>query len=438
MPAPDATILWIDGGRVIDPDDNRDVMAPVYAVNGKIVDRLDNTQKKHAQRVDASGLIVCPGFVDIHTHLREPGQTHKEDIGSGSRSAAAGGFTSLVCMPNTTPPVDDIGILQQIHKAIKEKAVVNIYPTACITVAMAGESLAPIGSLYEAGAMAITDDGHCVQNNEIMRRALEYAHMFDLCVMDHCQEYTLTRRAVMNEGEWSVRLGLEGWPCAAEDIIVARNIILAAYTQARIHLQHISSAQAVDMIRRAKAQGLPVTAEATPHHLHLTEADLKDYNTHYKVNPPLRTEANRQTLIEGLLDGTLDCIATDHAPHADYEKAQEFDHAPFGMIGLETALAVSLEALYHSQRCSLAFVINCLTRKPARVLKLEKGTLQPGTDADITLFDPNEPWTVLADHFHSRAANSPWIGQILRGRVKKTWVSGKLVFDSDKSDIKQK
>ena len=430
MPSPNETVLWIDGGRVIDPSSGRDAVEPIYVVGDTLVSSLEKAQEERAQRIDASGLVVCPGLVDIHVHLREPGQTHKEDIGSGSQAAAAGGFTSIVCMPNTSPPVDSVGILQQVYKAIDEKAVVNVFPTACITMGMAGEQLAPIGSLYEAGVAAITDDGHCVQNNELMRRALEYAHMFGLCVMDHCQEYTLTERAVMNEGEWSVRLGLEGWPCAAEDLIVARNIILAAYTKAHIHMQHISSAKAVDMIRQAKREGLPVTAEATPHHMYFTDAYLKDYDTHYKVNPPLRTEADRQCIIEGLLDGTLDCIATDHAPHSDYEKAQEFDCAPFGMIGLETALASSLETLYHGKRCDLAYVVDCLTRKSAGVLKLDKGTLKPGAKADITLFDPDEAWTVQADSFHSRSTNSPWLGHTLHGRVKKTFVSGQMVFDS--------
>jgi dihydroorotase len=425
-------ILVIQGGRVLDPASGRDEAADVFVVDGKIAAELTAAQRKNARVVDARGLIVAPGLVDIHVHLREPGQTHKETIETGSWAAAAGGITTMVCMPNTSPPCDNSGTIQLINNVIARQAVVNIYPTGCITIGREGEKLAPIGSLKRAGIVAITDDGACVQNNEVMRRAVEYAHMFGLVVMDHCQDKLMTEGAVMHEGEWSLRLGLRGWPSAAEDIIVARNVILSAHTGGHIHLQHISSAYSVDIIRRAKQRQIKITAEATPHHLALTDAAIRDYNTDAKMNPPLRAEEDRQALIEGLIDGTLDIIATDHAPHTDYEKDVEFDYAPFGIIGLETCLAVSLEALYHSGRCDLSFVISRLTHKPAEILGLPKGTLAVGTDADICIFDPDERWTPHAESSFSRSRNSPWYGQTLRGRVKHTFVAGFEVYDGEK------
>ena len=424
--------LWISGGRIIDPANNRDESGDIFIADGKIAPDMSAAQKKKARRIEADGLVVCPGLVDIHVHLREPGQTHKESIASGSRAAAAGGFTSIVCMPNTMPPADNVGTIQQIKDAIERDAVVNVYPTGCITSGMQGESLAPIGSLKNAGVVAITDDGSCVQNNEIMRNALKYAHMFDLVVMDHCQDYALTNGAVMNEGIWSLRLGLIGWPNSAEDIIVNRNVILSAYTGARLHLQHITSAYSVEVIRRAKARNVPVTAEACPHHLHLTDECLKNYDTNFKMNPPLRTEDDRQALIEGLQDGAIDCIATDHAPHTDYEKDVEFDYAPFGVIGLETALAVSLEALVHTSQVTLPQLLGWLTFKPSDILNLDKGNLSPGADADVIIFDPEEAWTVSADHFQSQSKNSPWVGRTLKGKVKHTLVAGKIVWDGER------
>ena len=422
-------ILWIQNGRVIDPANQRDAVGDVFAVDGLIVDSLSEAQKAEATVVDAKGLVVAPGLVDIHVHFRDPGQTHKEDIRSGTEAAAAGGFTSVVCMPNTSPVCDNAGTIQRILDKVEREAVVRVYPTGCLTIGMNGEQLAPTGQLKNAGVVAMTDDGSCVQSNEIMRRAVEYAKMFDLPVMDHCQDASLTKGAVMNEGEWSLRLGLQGWPKAAEDIIVARNVILAEMTGAHIHMQHVSSAVSVDILRRALDRGAPVSGEASPHHIEFTDADLHDYDTVYKMNPPLRTDADREALIEGLCNGTLACIATDHAPHSPTEKDQEFDYAPFGIIGLENSLASSLTTLYHSKRLGLSEVIALMTHKGAELCKLDAGTLSLGAAADICLFDPDEEWTVDVEKFFSKSRNCPWHGKTLKGAVKATYVGGQQVFD---------
>jgi dihydroorotase len=426
-----SNILWITGGRVIDPANQRDEVGDVFAVDGVIVEQIDGAQKKAATKVDASGLVVAPGLVDIHVHFRDPGQTHKEEIASGSRAAAAGGFTSVVCMPNTSPVCDNAGTIQRIMDKVARESVINIYPTGCLTIGMNGEELAPTGQLKKAGVVAVTDDGKCVQSNEIMRRAVEYAAMFELPIMDHCQDASLTQGAVMNEGEWSLRLGLRGWPKAAEDIIVARNVILAELTGAHIHMQHVSSANSVDILRRAITRGISVSGEASPHHIEFTDADLKDYDTVYKMNPPLRTDADKAALIEGLCDGTLACIATDHAPHSPDEKDREFDSAPFGIIGLENSLASSLGTLYHSGRLSLSEVVALMTHKGAELCKLDAGTLSTGADADICLFDPDEEWTVDAKEFFSKSRNCPWDGKTLKGKVKSTYVAGTLVYDGN-------
>jgi dihydroorotase len=420
--------LWIKNARIIDPAAKRDSAGDLYAVDGRIVAGLSADQKRKARKIDARGLVAAPGLVDIHVHFREPGQTHKETIATGSRAAAAGGFTTVVCMPNTTPPADNAGTIQYIMDAIRRDSIVKVLPTGCITIGMKGDTLAPIGSLKRAGVVAITDDGDCVQSNELMRRAIEYAKMFGLPVMDHCQDESMTEGAVMNEGDMSIRLGLRGWPNAAEDVIVSRNVIVSAYTGAHIHMQHVSSARSVDILRRAKADGVKVTGEATPHHIALTDAALATYDTNFKMNPPLRTEEDRKAIIEGLRDGTLDCIATDHAPHTDYEKDKEFDYAPNGIIGLETALPIVLDVLARQSRFRLSSVIDLMTRKPAELLGLPAGTLAAGAAADVCLFDPDESWTYDAKAGQSKSSNSPWSGQKLKGRVKTTIVDGRVVF----------
>jgi dihydroorotase len=424
--------LWITHARVIDPAAQRDAEGDLFIADGRFVAGLSAEQRQHAQQIEAHGLVACPGLVDIHVHFREPGQTHKETIQTGSWAAAAGGFTTAVCMPNTVPVADSPGTIEYIHNAIEHDAVVHIYPTGCITVGQEGKQLAPTGSLKRVGVVAITDDGRCVQNNEIMRRAVEYAKMFDLPIMDHCQDESMTQGAAMNEGVMSTRLGLRGWPHAAEDVIVARNVILSSYSGAHIHLQHISSRYSVDSIRRAKGRGVRITAEATPHHLALTDSALAAYDPNFKMNPPVRTEEDRRAIIEGLRDGTIDCVATDHAPHTDYEKDKEFDYAPFGIIGLETALPVVLEVLHRQSGFALPEVLALLTYKPARVLGLPAGTLAEGAPADVTLFDPGEKWIYDAKAGFSKSSNSPWHRQTMTGRIKTTIVAGRIVYAGGK------
>lgn len=419
---------WIKNARIIDPANQIDRQGDLFIKDGLFVESLSDSEKQKATVIDAQGKVACPGLIDIHVHFREPGQTHKESIETGSWSAAAGGFTTVICMPNTSPVCDNAGTIQHIQDTIARDSVIRIFPTGTITMGMDGEKLAPAGSLKRAGIVALTDDGKCVQNNELMKRALEYARMFDLPVMDHCQDSSMTVGAVMNEGDVSMRLGLKGWPNAAEDIIVSRNVILSSYTGAHIHMQHVSSANSVEILRRAKQRGVNVSGEATPHHIALTDETLSTYNTNFKMNPPLRTESDRQALIQGLLDGTLDCIATDHAPHTNYEKDCEIDYAPFGIIGLETCLPIVLKTLVRPGLCSLSDAIAMLTIKPAKLMNLKGGTLSIGEPADVTLFDPEQSWVVSTETILSRSCNSPWLGQSITGKVYATLVQGQVVY----------
>jgi len=425
-------LLWIHDGRVIDPASGRDARGDLFARNGVLVESLSAEEQRTAERIDAAGRVVCPGLVDIHVHLREPGQTHKEDIASGTRAAAAGGFTTIVCMPNTAPPADNPGTIRRINDSITRKALVNVYPTGCLTVAMQGGQLAPMGSLRDEGIVAVTDDGACVQDNEVMRRAVEYARMLGLPVLDHCQDASMTRGSAMHEGDWSLRLGLKGWPSAAEDLVIGRNVVLSRHYDAPIHMQHVSSAYGVDILRRARRRGIRVSGEATPHHLCFTDACCRDYNTLFKMNPPLRAEEDRQAIIAGVLDGTLEVIATDHAPHTADDKDCEFDLAAFGIIGLETALAACLGALVHPGLCDLPFLLARMTHKPAEILGLPAGTLAPGARADIMIFDPDREWRVDPLRFQSKSANCPWNGMNLRGRVLRTIVGGRTVWDGER------
>jgi dihydroorotase len=363
----------------------------------------------------------------MHVHLREPGRSDKETFATGTLCAARGGFTSVVCMPNTTPVADNTGTIAFIKQRAAEAACVNVFPTGAITKELKGEELAPIGSLKKAGVVAITDDGHCVQNNELMRRAVEYAKMFDLPVLDHCQDYNLVADGVMNEGHWSAALGLRGWPSIGEDVIVARNILIAEQVDWHIHCQHISSARSVELIRQAKKRGIKISGEACPHHFTLTEECVKTYDTNYKMNPPLRAEHDRCALLSGLADGTLEIIGSDHAPHCSYEKEVEFDFAPFGIIGLETELALSLE-LVRKKILSLQAVVEKFTVNPARLLRLQEGTLSVGGSADITVIDPEREWTYDVAQSASKSRNTPFHGWKLRGRAVVTVVKGKVVW----------
>ncbi len=414
--------ILIKNARVVDPSQKLDKVRDVCVCGGVFVDKVSSKAKV----IDAKGLVLAPGFVDMHVHLREPGQTSKESIETGTAAAAAGGYTSIVAMPNTVPAADNASTIRLINDIISETAKVRVYQSACLTEGRAGEKLAPYGSMKKLGVIALTDDGSCVQSAELMRNAMEYAKMFGMLVMDHCQEATLTRTGQMHEGEWSARLGLGGWPSAAEDIIVSRDVILAHYTQSHIHLQHISSALSVDIIRNAKKRGISVSAEATPHHLSLTDECLRDYDTNYKMCPPLRSQSDVDALIEGVVDGTIEVIATDHAPHSQNDKDREFDCAPFGITGSETAFGVCHNALVRSKKIKLSKLIELMSTRPAQILKIDAGTLRTGAPADFVLIDENAEY--VYDSPLSRSSNSPWLGKKLKAKVVATYLGGKKIY----------
>jgi dihydroorotase len=450
--------LLLHGGHIIDPASRFDAPADLLVVDGRIAALGPDAAARalpDTEQLDVSGQFVCPGLIDLHVHLREPGQSAKETIASGTRAAARGGFTSVVCMPNTSPAIDSAGTVALIREKARREGVVNVFVTGAITKGIAGEELAPIGSLKQAGVVAITDDGHCVQNNDLMRRAMEYARMFDLPVMDHCQDYDLVSDGVMNEGYWSTLLGLRGWPNVGEDMIVARNILLAEKTGGHIHCQHISSARSVELIRAAKKRGVTISGEACPHHFTLTDAAIAGserfwatdgnaiygfqdeavprptwpvYDTNFKMNPPLRTARDRAAILEGLMDGTLEVLCSDHAPHCGFEKEVEFDYAPFGITGLELELSLSLMQLHHGLGMPLIDLIAKFTTAPARLLRLHKGTLKVGADADVTVFDPNATWTCRRAKTESRSQNHPFDGWPMKGRATATVVGGNVVW----------
>jgi dihydroorotase len=429
--------LLLKGGRIIDPANRFDATADLLIVNGKIA-RVGSDAVKHApadaERVEVKGLVVCPGLIDMHVHLREPGQTAKETIATGTAAAARGGFTSVVCMPNTSPAVDNASTVALIHARAAQQGVVNVYVAGAISKNIAGEEMAPIGALKRAGVVAITDDGHCVQNNELMRRALEYSKMFDLPLLDHCQDYSLVTDGVMHEGYWSTTLGLRGWPAAGEEMIVARDILLAETTGSHVHCQHLSAAGSVKLLREAKKRGVPISGEACPHHFTLTDATVAasekfwaqdgkqllstlklkpsadnlpqwpSYDTNFKMNPPLRSANDREAILEGLADGTIEVLCSDHAPH------------------------------YHTKRLSLPDLIAKFTVAPARLLRLAKGKLSVGADADVTVFDSNHKWIFERKGTASKSLNSPFYGWPLKGKAVLAVVGGKIMW-RDRADL---
>ena len=426
------TIL-IRGGQVIDPG-RFNAVADVLIENGKIAAVGGNlTAPRGATILDVKGRLVLPGFVDLHVHFREPGFEYKETIQSGAAAAVAGGFTTVCCMPNTSPVNDNQAITEFILDRARAAGLANVLPIGAITKGSEGKELAEIGDLRRAGCVAISDDGRPVMNSLVMRRAMEYALAFDVPVIDHCEDLHLAEGGCMNEGLVSTELGLPGIPAAAEDVMVARNVALAELTGARLHLAHISTEGSVRMVRDAKSRGVKVTAEACPHHFSITEELVRGFNTHAKMNPPLRKWKDVQAIKEGLRDGTIDAIATDHAPHATQEKQQGFTEAPFGIVGLETAWPLTL-ALVDEGILSLESAIEKLSTAPAKAFGLSKGTLAVGADADVVVADPQEPWEVDPAKFRSKSRNTPFAGWKVKGRVKTTIVGGRVVFEASQAE----
>jgi dihydroorotase len=427
--APARTTL-LSGGRVVDPAGKLDRVVDVLLVEGQVARVGAGLEAPEGALVEAcDGLLVLPGLIDVHVHLREPGFEHKETIATGSAAAVAGGFTSICAMPNTDPVIDSPATVGFVAAAGRAAGLARVYPVGAISIGQKGERLTEIGELVEAGAVAVTDDGAPVMDSGLMRMALEYAAAFDIPVADHPEDIGLSRRGVMNEGVVSARLGLIGKPNASEDVHIARDLLVAELTGSHIHLQHISTRLGVDLIRRAKARGVRVTAEATPHHLLLTDSAVDGYRTEAKMNPPLRTEVDREAVVAGFLDGTLDTLATDHAPHHYDEKEQAFDDAPFGVVGLETALGLLLTHFVATGKMSLSTLVERMSLAPARAFRLAGGTLAEGSAADVVLVDPGLVWTVDPKAFRSKSRNTPFTGAQLTGRAVATWVEGRKVYD---------
>ncbi len=425
--------VLIKGGRIIDPSQGINKVGDLLLEKGVIKKLYTKTAKpkitKKTKVIDAKGKIVCPGFVDIHVHLREPGYEHKETIHTGTLSAAAGGFTSIVCMPNTNPINDNASVTEFILFKARTEGVVNVFPIGAITKGEKGETLAQIGEMYEAGCVGISDDGMPVMNSKVMRHAMEYVKAFDIPVISHAEDNNLSAGGVMNEGVTSTLLGLGGIPAESEDVMVSRDIMLAELTGSRLHICHVSTAGSVRLIRDAKKRGVRVTAEATPHHFMLTDETLLDYDTNSKMNPPLRSKKDLKEIRKGLKDGTIDVIATDHAPHSRDEKNVEFDKAPFGIVGLETALQLSLK-LVDDGVLDLNTMIEKLTSIPSEIVNLGRGTLKEGVPGDVVIFDPKAKVVIDKEEFYSKGKNTPFHGWELKGRVLYTLVNGKVVYKS--------
>lgn len=420
--------LLLKGGRIISPAQNFDGVADLLIENDRIVEMGVNLSSAGAEIFEAQGLVISPGLIDMHVHLREPGLEAKEDIASGTRAAAAGGFTTIACMPNTSPVVDNAIVVSGILHRAQLEGIVNVKVIGALSKGQHGKELSEIGDMIFTGVVAISDDGSSLDNNQLLRTGLEYTSMFDCPVITHAEDDSLVEDGVMHEGAVSAMLGMKGRPAVAEDIAVARDIMLAEYTKARLHIAHVSSKGAVELIRQAKKKGIQVTAEATPHHLTLTDEAVKTFNTATKVNPPLRSADHVAALLEGLHDGTIDAIATDHAPHAFEEKDMEYKQAPPGFTGMETALGVILTELYHTGKFTLTEIVERMSTAPARILSLAAGTLGIGTVADITIFDPEIEWMVDSSKFYTKGKHTPFEKKILKGKAVATIVSGKIVM----------
>jgi dihydroorotase len=422
--------LVIRRARIFDPSQNLDVVGDILIQNGKIQalgTQVVVPQGKSNPELDAKGWLVTPGWIDIHTHLREPGQTHKETIRTGTEAAAAGGFTSIACMANTKPVNDSSFITTYIQQKVATESSINVYPIGAITKGLEGQELAEIGSMWEAGIVAISDDGKTVMNSYLMRKALDYSKRFNLAVVCHAEDAHLKGRGVMNEGFNSARFGLRGIPKASEEIIVARDLLLTELTGARLHVAHVSTAGSVALIREAKRRGIQVTAEVTPHHLTLTDEVVGTYDTNTKVAPPLREPQDIEAVTEALADGTIDALASDHAPHSVEDKEVEYDHAEFGMVGLETAFPLYYRVALQ-KGVSLKRIISAMTHKPAEIIGIPKGTLKVGADADITIFDPEMKYRIDKNEFRSKSRNTPFDGWDVQGKVRYTIVAGKVVY----------
>ncbi len=419
------TIL-IKGGRVIDPASRLDRATDLLLADGKVAQVADNLSASGARRIDASGLIVCPGLIDIHVHLREPGDEDEETIETGTAAAVAGGFTSVACMPNTKPTLDDEASIEFICRQSQRAGACNVYPIGAITKDRQGKELAEMGQMVRSGAVGFSDDGCGVANSQLMLQALNYVRMFDRAIMQHCEDPHVAGGGVMNGGATAVRLGLPGISPIAEELMLQRDLTLVRATGARYHVCHISTARAVELVSQAKAAGLPVTAEVCAHHLVLTEAECASYDPNFKMNPPLRSQEDVDACRKGVADGTIDCLVTDHAPHGIQEKELEFSTAPFGVIGLETALPLFMKALLESGVMDWPAMIERMTVRPAKVISVNKGTLAVGADADVTLIDPNCRWTIDASQFRSKSCNTPFNGWQVTGRAAVTIVGGEV------------
>jgi len=420
--------LLIKGGVVVDPVACKTAQKDILVVDGKIARLGANLGAGGAEVLDATGKLVAPGLIDMHVHLREPGFEAKETIYTGTRAAAGGGFTAVACMPNTNPAADNAALISYIKNTAIAEGAVNVYPIGAITRGGKGEELAEMGDMKAAGAVAFSDDGMPVSNAGLMRRAMQYARMLGMTIISHCEDKDLSAGGAMHEGYVSTVLGLKGIPAPAEEVMVARDILLAAETGCRVHIAHVSTAGAVRLVREAKAWGVRVTAEATPHHFTLTDEAVMGYDTSTKVNPPLRAAADVAAVKEGLADGTIDVIATDHAPHTAEEKDVEYDRAPFGLVGLETAVGLVWTELVETGALTPLQAVAKMSLNPARILGIPKGALETGADADITIIDPDNVWTVDAARFESKGRNTPFHGRRLKGRACATVVGGRVVM----------